>query len=250
MPITLIKQLPEFRKILPDSVNKLSISEMFVDTIQGEGINAGTPATFIRLQGCTLTCKWCDTLDVWPYGNDYTFEELYEMMYQHRDRYSNGRQHIILTGGSPLKQQKQLMFFIRMLKERFGFKPFIEVENEAVIFPDSRFSSLVDVWNNSPKLSNSGMKKIARVKPDILRHLSDLKNSWFKFVVQGEEDWTEIANDFLPHIRKDQIILMPEGSTQEELNAVRGVVVDMAIKHQVRYMDRLHVIIWNKKTGV
>ena len=30
-------------------------------TIQGEGYFTGTPAIFIRLSGCNLTCPWCDT---------------------------------------------------------------------------------------------------------------------------------------------------------------------------------------------
>jgi 7-carboxy-7-deazaguanine synthase len=249
MPNSLIQQLPTFEKKV-DRPDKLSISEMFTDTIQGEGVNAGVPATFIRLQGCTLTCKWCDTLDVWPYGNEYSFQEIFDMLKPHVHKYTNGQQHVILTGGSPLKQQTQLYLFIKSFIQQFGFKPYIEVENEAVLLPYAHFWPLVDCWNNSPKLLNSGMKRIARIKPDVLKFMSSLHNSWFKFVVSGPEDWTEIAEDFLPYIRKDQIVLMPEGQTQGELNLVREIVADMAITHQVRYMDRLHVILWNKKTGV
>lgn len=36
------------------------IAETFT-SIQGEGVNAGKPAHFIRLQGCNLNCPWCDT---------------------------------------------------------------------------------------------------------------------------------------------------------------------------------------------
>jgi 7-carboxy-7-deazaguanine synthase len=197
-----------------------------------------------------LTCKWCDTLDVWPYGNEYSFQEIFDMLKPHVHKYTNGQQHVILTGGSPLKQQTQLYLFIKSFIQQFGFKPYIEVENEAVLLPYAHFWPLVDCWNNSPKLLNSGMKRIARIKPDVLKFMSSLHNSWFKFVVSGPEDWTEIAEDFLPYIRKDQIVLMPEGQTQGELNLVREIVADMAITHQVRYMDRLHVILWNKKTGV
>lgn len=34
-------------------------------SIQGEGINLGIPATFIRLFGCNLRCPWCDTKYSW-----------------------------------------------------------------------------------------------------------------------------------------------------------------------------------------
>jgi 7-carboxy-7-deazaguanine synthase len=41
------------------------IHETFQATVQGEGSLAGTPADFIRLYGCPVACKWCDT----GYGN-------------------------------------------------------------------------------------------------------------------------------------------------------------------------------------
>ncbi len=249
MPITLIEQKPNFTKKV-DGEYKLAISEMFVDTVQGEGINAGYPATFIRLQGCTLQCTWCDTLDVWPHGNEYSIKEILDLLSPFVDRYRYGRQHIILTGGSPLKQQDNLVRFIEEFRNRFLFFPHCEVENEAVLMPHDKLIGWIHTWNNSPKLSNSGMKERARIKPKVLHFMNNLENSWFKFVVRSEEDWQEIERDFLPFISRDQIILMPEGQTQEELNAVRQAVVDIAIKHQVRYMDRLHVVLWNKKTGV
>ncbi len=253
MPITLIEQKPTFTKIV-DGEGKLAISEMFADTIQGEGINAGVPATFIRLQGCTLQCGWCDTLDVWPYGNEYSFDEILDLLEPYKEKYRGGKQHIILTGGSPLKQQDRLIEFVRAFVQRFQIYPIIECENVAVLIPKKEFIQFIDVWNNSPKLANSGMKDKIRRKIDVLQFMDNRinfpSNSWFKFVVRDERDWDEIGRDFLPYIGRDRIILMPEGQTQEELNNIREVVADIAIKHQVRYMDRLHVILWNKKTGV
>lgn len=40
------------------------VNELF-ETIQGEGINTGLPAIFIRLQGCNVGCVWCDTKHTW-----------------------------------------------------------------------------------------------------------------------------------------------------------------------------------------
>lgn len=250
MPVTLIEQLPKFEKKVEGSV-KLSIAELFCDTLQGEGVNMGVVSTFMRMKGCTLECVWCDTLEVWRYGNEYTSEEIFTLFESVGliERFKNG-QNLILTGGSPLKQQHQLVHFINEFKLKYGFKPIIQVENEGTLMPSKSFTDIVDTWNNSPKLSNSGMKERARLKPEIIKYLSSLPNSWFKFVITGDYDWDEIERDYLPLIRKDQIILMPEGVTQEALSEVREYVADMAIKHGVRYCDRLHIILWNKKTGV
>lgn len=249
MPITLIHQKPDFIKRV-NHPEKLAISEMFVDTIQGEGVFTGHPATFIRLQGCTLRCTWCDTLDVWPYGNEYSIEEVLELLAPHVLKYTLGNQHIVLTGGSPLKQQYELIKFLRQFKDRFGFGPFIEVENETVLYPSPNFIPWVSCWNNSPKLSNSGMKHNARVKPQVLAFMNDLPNSWFKFVISDPGDWMEIEKDFLPHISKNKIILMPEGQTQLELLENRDKVAQIAVEQQVRFSDRLHITIWDRKTGV
>lgn len=43
---------------------RLPISELFV-SVQGEGTLTGVPSWFIRLSGCNLRCKWCDT----PYAS-------------------------------------------------------------------------------------------------------------------------------------------------------------------------------------
>jgi 7-carboxy-7-deazaguanine synthase len=254
MPITLIGSNPDFKKEKVNHINFLNISEFFADTVQGENWS-GVPSSFLRLQGCTLECVWCDTLEVWRYGNPYTFDEIFELL-EARDNYvlnkwRNG-QHLILTGGSPLKQQERLILFLEQFLNRYNFLPIIEVENECTLMPSYKFSQYVSIWNNSPKLKNSGMKQIARYKPQILKHLSGLKNSYFKFVVSSEKDWDEIYGDFIVTelVRRDQIVLMPEGQDRDQLQAHYEIVVDLAVREGIRMCDRMHVTIWNKKTGV
>ena len=69
----------------------LTVSETFY-SLQGEGPTAGTPAVFLRLKGCNLTCgglntvktkqldngaTWrCDTTEVWLKGQDMTYDEI------------------------------------------------------------------------------------------------------------------------------------------------------------------------------
>lgn len=254
---TIIGAKPDFWRPQPEHNNFLYVAEMFCDTIQGEGINMGVPATFLRMQYCTQNCIWCDTKEVWRFGNPYTFDELLSLMEQSnlKRRFHYG-QHLVLTGGSPLKQQWALLRFLQFIQER-GYDPVVEIENECTLMPLPEIVSYVDVWNNSPKLSNSGNPRLLRYQPDILYHLSMLnhlpgKSSWFKFVITGESDWLELKRDFLDKnlIRRDQVILMPEGADRKRLEENRQFTVEMAIKHGVRYSTRMQVDLWDTATGV
>jgi organic radical activating enzyme len=236
-----------------DGKNFLRVSEFFWDTIQGEGVNIGQPAAFLRLQGCTLNCVYCDTKKVWKIGSPYTFKELFELM-----DFSLGfitalkaGQHLIISGGSPLLQQENLYYFICAFVERYNFHPFIEIENECIIMPTTYLIRHIDCWNNSPKLASSGMPANRFYKPEILSFLSELPNSWFKFVISKEWEWEEIDQFYLKPglILKNQIILMPEGATKKEVERNRDEVIKLAVRQNVRYISREHIILWGNKVG-
>ncbi len=255
----LVEANPTFTKSIPENEPYLEISEFFGPTLQGEGINIGVPAFFLRVKHCFLGCHFCDTASVWRHGNPYTFNEIFELMEKH-DVINKLKQdqHLILTGGSPLKQQDKIIHLFQEFEDRYGFIPYIEVENECVALPKPEFEDLIYVWNNSPKLRNSGNPDILRYRPEVLKHVSDLENSWFKFVIDGtswesaEKDWQEIKEDFLDKglIYYNQIILMPLGESQKELNESREITAQLAIRENVRFTDRLHITIWDQKVSV
>ena len=62
----------------------LRINEVF-PTIQGEAAWTGTPATFIRLQGCPVGCHWCDTKHTWPTGSERRKITWNEMLAKEKD---------------------------------------------------------------------------------------------------------------------------------------------------------------------
>jgi len=239
-----------------EGINKdrsLKVSEYFFQTIQGEGVSTGVPAAFLRLTDCTLNCVFCDSSSVWKYGNLYSFDELFQMMEESGliEQLRSGV-HLVLTGGSPLRSQTQLYDFLIEFNERYDFSPFTEIENECTLIPSKGIMALIDQWNNSPKLENSENKKKARYKPEIISLLSQLSNSWFKFVISKEDDWEEIEKDFINPglIKREQIILMPEGDTREKLALTQEMAASIAIREMVRFCNREHVILYNKKTGV
>jgi 7-carboxy-7-deazaguanine synthase len=82
----------------------LDVQEMF-RTIQGEGPDAGTPATFVRLWGCHLKCWFCDT--------DFESNEQSRPISNLVSFCKSGAQLVVLTGGEPMRQN--LMPLITLL---------------------------------------------------------------------------------------------------------------------------------------
>jgi organic radical activating enzyme len=153
--------------------------------------------------------------------------------------------HLVITGGEPLLHQETIAEYIIWFRDTYGLVPFIEVETNGTIIPTEFLLTYVQQWNCSPKLANSGEPAHKRINEVALMLLKDY-GACFKFV-SGEGDILEVFQDF--NVGRN-IVLMPCGQTQEELNAGRIFVAEAAIKLGVRYSDRLHVVIWNKKTGV
>ena len=250
--IRIIPSNPKIKKEKPKGMY-LNISEFFMNTIQGEGVNMGHPSAFLRMKNCTMNCHWCDTKAVWRKGNPYTVIELFELMEKYNlvQKLYDG-QHLVLTGGSPLKQQGELSEFINAFIHVYKFKPYIEVENECVLEPSALFASMVDCWNNSPKLMNSGNPDYLRYNEKVLIKMSMYRNSWFKFVVRNNDDWREIETMYLDKnlIKRDQVILMRMAGNRGELEKNREAVVSIAIREHVRYGTREHIELWDKMTGV
>ncbi len=69
----------------------LRVSEVF-RSIQGETSRAGRPCVFIRLAGCNLNCRWCDTRYAREGGDAWTLADLL-------DAVDGGPQGVCVTGG-------------------------------------------------------------------------------------------------------------------------------------------------------
>ncbi len=227
--------------------NNLIISEKFT-SIQGEGQTMGKKAIFLRLAGCNILCKsehWvCDTIEVWRKGVSTAFENVFS-----RDdilNLSNGY-HLIITGGEPLLHQNGIIEFLWWFKKSSGFLPKIEVETNGTITPYPRLLELVDYWNVSPKLENSGVG-LVRINYEALDKFNMMEGTIFKFVVNNEDDVMEIAE--YRKMNLDKVYLMPAGSLREELEITRPKTIEWCLKYGFNYSERLHIVIWNQKTGV
>ncbi len=229
-------------------MRKLIVAEKFY-SLQCEGRSIGVPAVFLRLAGCNLLCKgkgWiCDTIEVWQKGEAKFFDQVLEGELVERLR--NGA-HLVITGGEPLMQQEALVDYLYWFEEFYGFLPYLEIETNGTVVPYAYLLQRVPEWNVSPKLSNSGEPAEKRIVSHVIAIFNALPETIFKFVVQHEGDVQEILQDYDLDMKK--VVLMPAGATREELDAVRLQVVEQAKLLGVRYSDRLHIVIWNQKTGV
>ena len=230
----------------------LNVSEFFFDTIQGEGMSAGQPAAFLRLAGCPVDCDFCDTAAVWKKSQKVKIAWLIDQIIDSGlgKKFENGDQILVVTGGSPLLQQDHLILFFKALDSALEAYPYVEIENEGYFPVSEEIQEYVHWWNNSPKLSNSNVPRARRYRLEALKSIP--LNSTYKFVVRNEDDWKEIEKDFIHQglVKKSQICLMPMGADQAEYFENRENVVELAVKHGVRYSPREHIAIWNKKTGI
>lgn len=229
----------------------LIVAEVFY-SVQGEGQTVGIPAVFLRLAGCNLLCKsdtWvCDTIEVWQKGRARIFEQVLneEQVY----RLANGA-HLVITGGEPLIQEVAIIDYLNWFREKHRFTPTIEIETNGTIIPGKILLDKVDYWNVSPKLTNSGMPFNRRVNEAACTTIQTFgRNKIFKFVVSKEEDLAFDIDDEYKFIKKENIMLMPAGDSVENLADVRVVVVEICKNYGYRFSDRLHISLWNKKTGV
>ncbi len=78
----------------------LPVVETF-HSLQGEGIHAGRSAFFIRLGGCRVGCRWCDTKHSWPEGVHPQLAVI-ELAHQARNAVAAGAAFVVITGGEPL----------------------------------------------------------------------------------------------------------------------------------------------------
>ena len=91
----------------------LIVTEIF-HSIQGESSKAGLPCAFVRLTGCPLRCRWCDTAYSFQGGKAYTIEEICTELGRFKTRL------VEITGGEPLSQKGSVDLMEALLAQGYA----------------------------------------------------------------------------------------------------------------------------------
>ena len=219
-------------------------------SVQGEGVNAGTPSVFLRTYFCNLTCTWCDTKYTWlnqdaaradvdyhPMGADEVFEKVM----------SYGCRHLVLTGGEPMLHQRALAPVLSALKDA-GVS--VEVETNGTIEPTAELIRLVDCFNVSPKTSNSLVDRRLRLRRGALEAFARSGKAWFKFVVADSRDVDEVEGLITAYgLPRGRIMLMPEGTDVDAMLARGRWLVDVCKEKGFRFTPRLQILLFGNRRG-
>jgi 7-carboxy-7-deazaguanine synthase len=208
----------------------MNICEIFY-SIQGESTFAGLPCIFIRLSGCNLRCKYCDTIYSYEPGIDYTIDQILQEISQFNSKL------VLITGGEPLLQEETIELMeclhtagYQVLLETNGSQPIQQVPSFVYV--------ILDV-----KLPGSGY-------PDsfLMANIDWIKESWdeLKFVISDKADF-DFACDFIKtqNLMNHKLLFSP---ITDKLNP--AILADWIkeLDFPVRLNLQLHKIIWDKNT--
>lgn len=213
---------------------QFNVSEIFY-SIQGEGTRAGLPCTFIRLQGCTLRCSWCDT----PYALDHRTTEHVMTGRQIVDAIKAiGCSFVEFTGGEPL-EQPAVVPLMRLLCDE-GYLVAVETGGHCDISVlDERVIAIVDV--KCPDSKMEPMNDLGNL--DRLR-----KHDEVKFVLASRGDY-EYARNLVQNRHLDTrcaSVLM--SCVQDRLPQAECVAWILADGLPARFQVQMHKIVWSPDT--
>lgn len=215
----------------------MKVVEIF-KSIEGEGVRAGLPATFIRLYGCNLRCSYCDT--------KYSYEgENEEKAYVYQDKTvaeimavvkRNGCKTITVTGGEPLIHPHIEDLLDSLLFA--GCHVNVETNGTVAIPPKYRDCRNI-IFTMDYKCPGSGMNKEMKAYPFSTLRPWDV----LKFVVSDERDLDKML-EVLENMPVPAVVFVSPVFGKIEPTTI----VDFILKHSlfnVRVQLQLHKIIWD-----
>ena len=167
-------------------------------------------------------------------------------------------EHLIITGGEPLlgwqKAYPDLLDDPKMdnLKElTFETNGTQRLSDDLKKYLFSK-KQLNVTFSVSPKLSVSGEKWEEAIQPKIVREYEWFGSAYLKFVIASEEDCDEAlkaTDEYRKEGFKGPVYLMPVGGVESVYAMNNKAVALLAMKHGLRYSDRLQVPLFKNQWG-
>lgn len=203
---------------------------------------AGVPSVFVRLAGCNLRCKWCDT----PYALSAESGEEMDICEMWIKVFEYNCPHVVITGGEPMLWDEIDHFCLELMCHGRH----VTIETNGTIFRRRLEGVLLSI---SPKLANAFPAGAdSAYNPKLVRLLMKYYDYQLKFVVGGADDVALVENAVaqLGNVNKSRVLLMPQARTQEEYRKLAPEIVQLCLKTGYSFSPRLHVEMYGDKRGV
>lgn len=211
----------------------MRVVEIF-KSIEGEGLRAGLPATFVRLYGCNLNCSYCDT----PYSHTSEYELAEEMSINQivRKVLYMGIPNVTITGGEPMIQ-REFVDLVLALVER-GF--YVNVETNGTL-PIPKVLALVPslMFTMDYKCPSSGMCEEMSIRNLDTLAVCDV----LKFVVGSKEDMDD-AKKVLSLIHSQPNVYFSPVFGKIEPKEIVQYLLDNSL-YNCKVQIQMHKVIWN-----
>lgn len=211
------------------ATDSLVIHEIY-RSIQGETSFAGRPCTLVRLSGCNLRCRWCDTTQAFYGGTRMARAEVV------RRALELATPLVLVTGGEPLLQPAAIPLLAELCDA--GRTVLLETSGERDISEvDPRVHRILDM-----KAPGSG--ECAKNRYENLALLNE--RDQLKIVVASRADY-EWARDLIlrEHVigRAGEVLLSPVHGELDPRELVAWTLEDAL---NVRVQLQLHKYIWGR----
>lgn len=171
-------------------------------------------------------------------------------------------EHLVITGGEPLLGWQRSYPDLLNHPKMEGLQHITFETNGTQELSDS-FTAYLQDWDYSrgwegitfsvsPKLSISGEMKEHAICPDIVTSYEDTGYTYLKFVVATDSDVTEALNvieEYRDAGFNGPVYLMPCGGVENVYSLNNKRVAELAMKHGLRYSDRLQVPLFKNAWG-
>lgn len=172
--------------------------------------------------------------------------------------------HLVITGGEPLLgwQKEYIDLLNHPAMDDLNQLTF-ETNGTKLLSKDLELYLNDWVWDRddnsealtfsvSPKLSCSGETKDKAINPDVVCQYQEVGFTYLKFAVAAEEDVNEALEAtelYREHGFNGPVYLMPIGGVESVYRLNNRNVAELAMKHGLRYSDRLQIPLFRNAWG-